>query len=65
MNELFDWMKDIISLMIQMKNQEIQSFLNRIIYERWREQNSKSSLSSITKGKKISWKALADSELKS
>jgi len=37
MNVLFDWMKYIIALMIQMDNQVAQSFLNRTICERWRE----------------------------
>jgi len=39
MNELFEWMKDIIALTIQMKNQVAQSFLNMIICERWRKKN--------------------------
>jgi len=41
MNELFDWMKDVIALRIQMENHVAQSFLNKIICKCWRDHNSK------------------------
>jgi len=54
MNELFDWLNNIIALRIKMHNQIVQSFLDRKIVNVEEKENFKSSISSIVKGKKIS-----------
>jgi len=53
-------MKDI-AITIQMHNQVA---LNKTICQRWREKNSKSSLSSITKRKNISWRMMLKIQMK-
>jgi len=63
MNEMFDWMWNIIALTIQIQRHIAQSFLNRKIVNVNERAKFKSSMSSFIKGKKKSWRASTNSEL--